>query len=172
MPLKNKDIQSKSNIERNSENSPSKMKSPMRWEDNSIRDVFDRFFDERFWIDPFPRVMARMSRNIFPRVDVTETENEVKVVADVPGVNPDNINLDIRDNRIRITGFMESESKPEGNEKPYRYERSYGEFQREIILPARVKDQEVKAVCKDGVLTITLPKAEEEKRKKITIEKQ
>lgn len=137
-----------------------------------FRDTLDRIFDEDLW-DPaqfFRGSRLRGFGRVFPRVDVRETDTMVKVVADVPGVNPDNISIDVIGNRMTISGFMKEESL--SGEKSYRNERIYGEFRREFTLPARVKEQEIKAVHKEGVLTITMPKRDEEIRKKIPIERQ
>lgn len=139
--------------------------------DVPFRDTLDRFFDDEMW-DPaqlFRGSRLRGFGRVFPRVDVRETDTMVKVVADVPGVNPDNINIDVISNRMTISGFMNEESA--GGEKSFRNERVYGEFRREFTLPARVKEQEIKAVYKEGVLTVTLPKRDEEIRKRIPIEK-
>lgn len=157
--------------------SPSKRseeKSPMRQEEPA-RDFFNRLLEDDFLPESFnlfrtPRLLSRLGRQWFPRVDVSETDKEVKVVADIPGVDPNNIEIEVRDNRIRISGTTQRENR--SDERPYRYERLYGEFRREFMLPTRVKEDEVKAVYRDGVLTITIPKAEGEQRKKINIEKQ
>lgn len=140
-----------------------------------VRDVFDRMFDERMWLEPLeflraPRLFSRFDRIFFPRVDISETESDIIVVADVPGVDPDDINIDVREHRMSISGKTERQ-KESGEGKPYSYERTYGTFRREFTLPARVKEDQVKAVCKDGILTITMQKEEPEKRNRIAIEK-
>ncbi len=138
-----------------------------------LEDTFDRFFDDELW-DPAQFFRGSrfggFGRKLFPRVDVRETDTTVRVVADVPGVNPDNISVDVIGNRMTISGYM-NEERPVG-EKSFRNERVYGEFRREFTLPARVKEQEIKAVHKEGILTITLPKRDEEIRKRVQIEKQ
>lgn len=144
---------------------------PVSRGDIPLRDAFERFFDDDLW-DPgqlFRGTRLRGFGRVFPRVDVRETDTMVKVVADVPGVDPDNINIDVIGNRMTISGFMKEEST--GGEKSFRNERVYGEFRREFTLPARVKEQEIKAVYKEGVLTVTLPKRDEEIRKRIPVEK-
>lgn len=153
--------------------------SSARREDMSLFDTFDRFLDDRTWVDVldvfrFPRMLSRFDRAFFPRVNVTETENEVKVIADIPGIDPDAVDVAVRGNRMRLRGSVEHEFEPaeDERERPHRFERMYGSFHREFSLPARVKEDEVRATYKDGVLTIIAPKAEEEKHKKITIEKQ
>ncbi len=142
--------------------------------EETVRDSVDRFFDDDSIWDPMqffrnPR-FGGFGRRLFPQVDVRETDTSVRVVADVPGVDPENINVDVIGNRMTITGHVERGSLQD--EKSYRNERLYGEFRREFTLPARVKEQEIKAVHKDGVLTITMPKRDEEIRKRIPIERQ
>ncbi|MBI2610203.1 Hsp20/alpha crystallin family protein [Candidatus Giovannonibacteria bacterium] len=134
--------------------------------------TFDRFFEDPFWESDFPVLSLKPFRSMgFPKVDVSETENEIKIVANVPGIDPEKIEIEIDDDTITLSGKIEKETEKK-DEKVYRYEREYGEFRREFALPARVKTDQVQAKCKDGVLTITLPKTEEEKRKKIKIEKE
>lgn len=139
---------------------PQKLLARQR-EDVSLRDLFNKFFEEDFGL---------FSKQFIPRVDLSETQTHVKVVADVPGVNPDDIDIDVQNNRMIISGSTKRESSPD--ERPYRYERTYGEFRREFTLPSEVKKEDAKAVYKNGTLTITLPKTETKKGSKIEIEKQ
>lgn len=128
--------------------------------------------DEKFWLEPmdFLRNMPyRMGRHLFPRLDITETAAEVRVIADVPGVNPDDIDIYVHGDHMVLSGRMDREYESPAGARPYRYERSTGEFRREFMLPAAVKESEIRAVCKNGVLTITIPKVEE-KRSRIKIE--
>lgn len=161
-----------------SEKQDSKERRPTPWTDRplrDVRDVFDRMLDERMWLEPLeflraPRLLSRFDKVFFPRIDVSETDTEVKVVADVPGIDSDDIDIDVRDNRMIISGEIEQETDSPSR-KPYSYERTHGSFRREFVLPARVKEDQVKAVCKDGMLTVTMQKIEQEKRKRIPIEK-
>jgi len=105
----------------------------------------------------------------FPHVDVSETDDEVRVVADIPGVDPNKVDIRVTDDVLTISGTTEQVSENTG-EKMFRYERVYGSFRRQVPLPARVKADAVRARAKNGVLTITLPKSEEEKRRRVTIE--
>lgn len=129
------------------------------------RRFVNRYFDDDL-IDPFGIMRtedrAALSR-WFPRIDVSETDREIRVIADMPGIDPDDIDIDIRDNRMRISG--ESEREVRSEEKPYIYERMHGAFQREFRLPARVKESEINASYKDGVLMITMKKSEDQKRR-------
>jgi HSP20 family protein len=146
---------------------------PVNRDDRFPHDVFGRFFDDDFWTEPLALFRAPQRAQLFgsqfPRVDVSETEKEVKVVADIPGVDPDEVDIQVEGKRIKISGRMEREER--SDETPYRFERSYGEFQRMFTLPSHVKEEDVKAVTKDGVLTITLPKSEKKLENKIKIEK-
>jgi HSP20 family protein len=138
--------------------------------------LIDRFFDDSW--DPFNMMMPSLFRNrgltsvssIFPKVDVSETDNEIKVVANVPGIDPDKLNIEVGDDYLSLSGKIEKEDKDERDGKVYRYEREYGEFRREFALPARVKADSITAKSKNGVLTITLPKSEEEKKHKVKVE--
>jgi HSP20 family protein len=107
----------------------------------------------------------------FPRVDISETDKEVRVVADIPGVDPDNVDIEVDDNWMKLSGKVERESETSDGEQPYRYERYTGEFRREFALPVSVKKDQVDARYKEGVVTIILPKAEEQKRSKIAIKR-
>ncbi|MBI2410174.1 Hsp20/alpha crystallin family protein [Candidatus Kaiserbacteria bacterium] len=153
-----------------------KEKYPARWGDTPLRDVFDRFLDDRPWLEPFeylrpPRMLSRFDRAYFPRVDMSETDAEIKVVADVPGINPDDIDITVRDDRLYLSGSTQREAESKEGERPYRYERVYGTFRRELSLPAHVDEENVRAAYKNGVLTITLPKTDVP-QKKIMIEKE
>lgn len=139
-----------------------------------IRDVFDRVFDERTWLEPLefmraPRLLSRFDRVFFPRIDISETDTEVKVVADVPGIDPDNLDIEVHGDRMLIRGQTERERKD--TEEPYSYERRFGAFRREFTLPSRINEDQVHAVCKNGMLTVTMQKEEKETHKKISIEK-
>lgn len=103
-----------------------------------------------------------------PAVDITEEENEYIVKVELPGVSKDDVKITLESNVLTIRGGknMEKESK---NENYHRMERSYGSFQRSFTLPITVKGDKIDAVYKDGILSITLPKAEEAKPKQIEV---
>ncbi|MDX1536032.1 MAG: Hsp20/alpha crystallin family protein [Candidatus Spechtbacterales bacterium] len=136
----------------------------------SLRDAMNRLFDESFW-DPFDQSHSLVSWDkTFPKLDISETNKEVKVTANVPGVDSDNIEVEVDENSMRISGKAEKEEKQK-DEKFYSYEREYGEFYREFALPADVDPDKVKADMKDGVLTVTVPKITKQRRKKAKITK-
>ncbi len=139
------------------------------------RDIMERFFDEN-WLEPFERWPGQIVRRVapaFPKVDVSETDKEVKVIADIPGVSPQDIEINVEDDRLTLSGKVERK-KEEGERggRYYRYEREFGQFRREVGLPVKVVSDKASAKSKNGVLTIVLPKAEGEKRKKIKIEEE
>jgi len=103
-----------------------------------------------------------------PALDVEETPRAVVVKVDVPGFDPEKIDVSIHDDVLEIKGERVQEEKKE-DAVSYRYERRYGSFQRSVRLPAPVDAAKVDAVTKDGVLTITLPKRDEVLPKRIKI---
>ena len=103
-----------------------------------------------------------------PSVDVSETDAEFVVRAELPGMTQDNIEINVQDNVLTLKGEKKQEKKEE-KENFHRLERSYGSFSRSFTLPAGVKPEDIKASFKDGVLEVTMPKAEEAKPQKIAI---
>jgi HSP20 family protein len=136
--------------------------------------LIDRFFGDT---DPFglltPSLFghARLGQHgaLFPKVDVSENENEIRVIANVPGMKPEDIDIEVGDDYLSLAGTIEKSTEDNG-EKMYRYEREYGAFRREFALPARVQKDAIVAKVKDGVLTLTLPKSEAERRTKVRVE--
>jgi len=122
--------------------------------------LFDEFFGER------RNDLAE--GNWVPVVDMSETETELKIRAELPGMSQNDIELHLQENVLTVKGEKKPETK-EGSENFHRVERSYGSFTRSFTLPANVKSDAVQASFKNGVLTITLPKVEEVKPQKIAI---
>jgi HSP20 family protein len=108
----------------------------------------------------------------FPSTDISETENAIEVRMDTPGLTAKEIDIEVRGNTLQVTGEHKEEKKEEKEEKGrtyHRVERRQGRIYRSIPLPAEVNEKKVEAQCRDGVLTITLPKTEEAKAHKITV---
>ena len=103
-----------------------------------------------------------------PAIDLYEDKDNVFVKAELPGLKKEDIDVSLHDGALSITGERKTEEKVEGTET-YRTERFVGRFHRTVTLPSEVKAAEVKAEYKDGILTITLPKAEEAKPKQIEV---
>ncbi len=126
---------------------------------------------DRIWDEFFGRMRPPERWEGFewaPAVDVSETEEAVVVRADVPGLEPENIEVHLSGNTLTIRGEKKQE-KEEKKENFYRVERVYGSFLRTIELPAEVEADKVEATYKNGVLKIVLPKKAEAKGKAIKI---
>jgi HSP20 family protein len=104
----------------------------------------------------------------YPAVNLWADEESVIARAELPGLGPDDIDISIDDGDLTLNGQRTREEQPE-NATYHRQERNYGSFTRSIRLPFKIEADEVEATMKDGVLTLTLPRAEEDKPKKITI---
>jgi HSP20 family protein len=131
----------------------------------TLRDEMDRlwsrFFGEREPLEPFRGKWV-------PSLDVSETKDNVVVKAEIPGMDPKEIDISYADGILTLKGERKQE-KEEKDENYHRVERRYGSFSRSIRLPHEVKSDKIKANCKDGVLKITVPKSEEAKKKEIKI---
>ena len=103
-----------------------------------------------------------------PEVDIYETENELVVKADLPDVNPQDLDIRVENNILTIRGERKFDKKV--NEDNYlRIERSYGSFSRSFSLANSVKSEAIKADYQNGVLTLSIPKREEAKPKQIKV---
>ena len=103
-----------------------------------------------------------------PAVDIYETENEIVIKAEVPGMSEKDVEVTVENNMLTIKGERKFEEEVK-KENYHRIERAYGTFQRSFQLPATVNVNKITAEQKDGILTIRLPKKEEQKPKKINI---
>ncbi|MGH3039473.1 MAG: Hsp20/alpha crystallin family protein [Gaiellaceae bacterium] len=103
-----------------------------------------------------------------PSVDVWETENELVLSFDLPGIAEDDIAVELEDNVLTVSGERQRTSE-HSNERFYRFERRYGTFSRSVTLPPGVKEDVINADYKDGVLEIRVPKPEEQKPKRIKV---
>ena len=103
-----------------------------------------------------------------PSLDVSETDNAIEVHVDLPGMKPEDVNVEVRDNILQITGERKEEREEKGKTW-HRVERRTGNFIRSLSLPCTVKDAKVEAEYSNGVLTITLPKAEESKPRRVAV---
>lgn len=105
-----------------------------------------------------------------PAVDVFDRADAVVLKAELPGIDPDQVHIEVEDNVLTLKGERKFEEKVE-DERYYRVERRYGSFQRSLALPQGAKTDEIKATYQDGILTVTVPKAEEVKPKRIPIQR-
>jgi HSP20 family protein len=131
--------------------------------------MMDSFFDRRmrpWWPERWLR--ADEMEISAPVVDVFEEKDDIVVKAELPGIEKDNIEVNVSDHHLTIKGEKKKEEEVK-QEDYYRCERSYGAFLRTLELPADVKADKVKAAFKDGVLEVRLPKTEEAKAREIKI---
>ncbi len=136
---------------------------PMR-EMNTLQREMNRMFDS-FFADQDENAMES---TWYPSVDIRETGDNIEVYAELPGMKKEDIKLSVRDSVLHLSG--EKKRTEEAKDTNFhRVERIYGTFSRSFTLPARVDMSKVDAVFKDGVLHLTLPKAEEEKPRQIEI---
>ena len=103
-----------------------------------------------------------------PVMDVAERDDAVVIRAELPGVKADDIELSVEGSTLTISG-EKKESSEDSGENYYHVERRYGSFQRSVRLPSGVAADKIDATCHDGVLTVTLPKPEEAKPKRIKV---
>lgn len=128
--------------------------NPFREMDNFGRDLFSTADT------PF----GYFTKSLTPRADVYETDNEVVVKAEIPGVSKEDLNIYVDENSVRISGQTKKDTGYK-DENAYRAERFYGSFSRTIPLPVKVKSEMAKASYRDGILSVTAPKAESSKTK-------
>ncbi len=128
---------------------------------------------DRLWDSFFERGVTRHDeeREWLPSLDVAETKNEIVVKAEIPGMDPKNIDISLTDGLLSIKGEKKQE-KEEKEENYHLIERSYGSFTRSIRLPNEVQSDKINASYKNGVLKVVLPKSEEAKKKEVKIKVQ
>lgn len=138
--------------------------TPAQWEPlRLMRDLMS-------W-EPFAGVLpaALNEPAVFaPRFEVKETKDAYVFMADVPGLEEENLDISLSGDRLTISGRREAEEREEG-ETYYTYERSYGSFARSFTLPEGADAEQVEAELKDGVLTISVAKKTEHQERKISL---
>ena len=126
----------------------------------SLRDAMDRLFEDSVIT---PRAIGTM-----PKIDIREKKDSVVVKAELPGISEENVNVEILDNVMTISGVKEEEKEEE--KEGFFYKESHsGSFERSFNLPSDVKADQAEADMNNGVLTITIPKVEPKVAKKVAI---
>ncbi len=136
--------------------------SPLGLLHDEMDTLFNRFFGPDWALEPL------RTGYWMPALDIAERENEVLVKAELPGMKVEDFDIQVQGNVLSISG-EKKESKEDKDENYYHAERRYGSFRREVTLTSEVDVDKIKADYKDGVLTITLPKTEQSKPKKINV---
>lgn len=127
----------------------------------SLREEVNRAFDSMFsGDDPFamPAWGGTMT-NLSPKLDLSETDNEVHLTMELPGLTEADVNVELLENAIKIHGEKKDERETKDHDF-HRTERTFGSFERIVPLPAKVNRDAVNATFKNGVLSVTLPKLE------------
>ncbi|MEZ5338515.1 MAG: Hsp20/alpha crystallin family protein [bacterium] len=133
------------------------------WNGTEIDRMFERFFGEMMPVE------TRPSGSVWsPSVDVKEDEQQFSVLVELPGLKSSDIEVQVENNVLFISGERRMEEKKEG-ENWHFVERSYGSFSRSFRLPKNVDSEGVKASYSDGMLSISIPKAEEARPRKVEI---
>ena len=135
------------------------MKTLVRWNPNSLLNEFDRLME---------REITEPRHNLTIALDVAETEDDYKVMAAIPGVNADEIDITIEDDVLNVRGEIVATEEVEG-ERYHLRERRYGSYSRSVRFPTAVKSNEIEASYINGILTLIVPKAEAVKPRRIEV---
>ena len=137
----------------------------MRW--NPFQEMDD-------FVKSYNRALSRhqsheglMSTDWSPSVDITESDKEFLIKVELPEVRKEDIEVDVKDGVLTISGERKSETR---DDKAHRIERFYGSFARSFTLPDSVRDGDIEAENRDGMLYLHLPKSEPEKPRKIKVD--
>ena len=131
----------------------------------NLRDEMNRLFDGFY--RGVPDVNERFT-DYGPDVDIVETDNDVRVSVEAPGIDQKDIKVSVRENILTLKGEKQREQEVE-NTSYHLSERCFGSFERSFTLPTNIQADKVTATYTHGVLNITLPKAEEAKPKEIAV---
>lgn len=135
------------------------------WSD--LRDDLNSFFELPFW-SSFGRT-GQLFNGWSPALDLYQSNDNVVALVELPGMRKEEIEISLHDGMLTIRGERKRESNSGNGEKAERTERYIGRFRRSIVLPTRVDAGKISATYRDGILTVTLPKAEEVKPKQIQV---
>ncbi len=141
----------------------------IRW--NPMDDLFDIQDNINRVFGNYLSARGPQARGIgwMPPVDITESENEYNIKADIPGMKKEDIKISLEDNTLSISGERKEEKEEKGTNF-VKKEKSFGSFMRTFALPHSVDAKGIKASYKEGVLNITVPKSEESKPREIKID--
>ena len=107
-------------------------------------------------------------RKFTPSANLSETETGYELTLDLPGVQPEDVTVELNDGQLLVAGERKSETEAAGKTF-HRIERRYGQFRRVVSIPAAIDEDHITADYRDGVLTVSLPKSEKIKPKRITV---
>jgi HSP20 family protein len=128
--------------------------------ENEMNKMLEEFFGRR---EPM-----EITETFVPAANLVETENEFEVTLELPGLKPEEVNVELREGALWVSGERKEEKEEKGKTF-HRMERRYGAFRRVIPLPMEVKEEKVEAEFHNGILKVKLPKSEEVKPKHIEV---
>ena len=130
----------------------------IKWEPfRDVDDIFDRFFAESMRRWPRQDMVTQPPREWAPAADVSETDGEYVIKAELPEVRKEDVSITVQDGVLTLSGERKQE-KVEEQEKVHRIERFYGSFARRFALPENADEQGIRAESRDGVIVIHIPK--------------
>ena len=130
----------------------------IKWEPfRDVDDIFDRFFAESMRRWPRQDMVTQPPREWAPAADVSETDAEYLIKAELPEVRKEDVSITVQDGVLTLSGERKQE-KREDSEKVHRVERFYGSFARRFALPENADEQSIRAESRDGVIVIRIPK--------------
>ncbi|MCL5125898.1 MAG: Hsp20/alpha crystallin family protein [Deltaproteobacteria bacterium] len=129
-----------------------------------VDDLFNNFFGNADWLPG-----TYFNRGFTPVFDVSETDEDILIKAELPGIDPKDIEVNLTGNTITVKGEKKEEREEKG-ENMHRVERSFGSFSRSLTLPCDVKQDNIEANFKHGVLNLKLPKSESSRKRSIKID--
>lgn len=133
-----------------------------------LRDEIDRLFDRFFESKPTTTELPGVAGAWTPALDIAEKDDTITIKAEVPGVDPQKIEVTVHGDMLTLSGSKE-ESHEEKNKNYYRTERRFGSFMRRVQLPTEVDESKVRATYKDGVLQVELTKDTKAQPKRIPV---
>lgn len=125
----------------------------------SFSDIMDEFFND---------VVNERRDNFVPSIDISETEDQFLISAELPGMDKDDIDISVENGQLVITGERSFENEEKGK-KFHRVETRYGSFERSFQLPENVDEESISATYENGLLNISIDKTEDQVKKKIEI---
>ncbi|WP_255233348.1 Hsp20/alpha crystallin family protein [Aliifodinibius salipaludis] len=127
--------------------------------DKNFSDIMDEFFND---------VVNDQRGNFVPSIDISETENQFLITAELPGMNKDDITISLENSRLAISGERSFENEEKGKTF-HRVETKYGSFERSFQLPDNVDEESISATYENGLLNISIDKSEDKVKKQIQI---
>lgn len=143
-------------------------RDPFRRLQNEMNRLFENFGSGMSWSGGSSMQRSGFEGGFSPRVDVSEDAESLKINAELPGMNADDVEITATEDSVTIKGEKKSESTEKGDDF-FHSERSYGYFKRSIPLPVDADTDNAEATFKDGVLNIRMPKTGESKAKRLEI---